>query len=118
MRELTTDDLGVLLGLFAILLVAFAIDFRFSVRAARRHRRSVLLFGTVALIGEMATALALVLSWVALWSPTAWERIDNMLVFVPGSISIACAVFLTVDKIVGRLEHLRGTARRDSTTEE
>lgn len=107
MRELTADDLGVLLGLFAILLIAFAIDFRFSLRAARRHRRSTLLFGGVALLGETMTALALVLTWVALWSPVAWERIDNLLVFVPGSIAIGCAVFLTVDKIVARLEHLR-----------
>ena len=109
MRELTTDDLGLLLSVFAVLLIAFAIDFRFSTRSARRHRRSVLFFGVVALIGELMTALALVLTWVALWSPAAWEAIDDLLVFVPGSIAILCAVILTIDKIVARLERLRPT---------
>ncbi|KDA05626.1 hypothetical protein DC31_14365 [Microbacterium sp. CH12i] len=110
MRELTPDHLGLLLSVFAVLLIAFAIDFRFSTRSARQHHRAILFFGVVALVGELMTALALVLTWVALWSPAAWEMIDDLLVFIPGSIAILCAVILTIDKIVSRLERLRPTA--------
>lgn len=111
MRELTTADLGMLLSVFAVLLIAFGIDFHFSAKGASRHRRARWFFGIVTLIGELMTALALVLTWVALWSPAAWEAIDDMLVFVPGSIAIACAVMLTIDKIVARLERLRAAGR-------
>lgn len=109
MRELMPDDLGLLLSVFAVLLIAFAIDFHFSTKAERQHRRSALFFGIVTLVGELMTALALVLTWVALWSPAAWEAIDDLLVFVPGSISISCAVVLTLDKIWARFVQLRRT---------
>ncbi|WP_300265764.1 hypothetical protein [Microbacterium sp.] len=107
MRELTTDDLGLLLSVFAVLLIAFGIDFHFSTRAGAKHRRAPWFFGIVTLIGELMTALALVLTWVAVWSPAAWEAIDDMLVFIPGTIAIICAVVLTIDKILARLERLR-----------
>lgn len=115
MRELTTDDLGLLLSVFAVLLVAFGIDFHFSVKAVTRHRRSTWFFGIVTLVGELMTALALVLTWIALWSPAAWEAIDNLLVFIPGTIAIVCAVILTVDKILARLDRLRQTASKIRT---
>lgn len=107
MRELTTDDLGLLLSVFAVLLVAFGIDFHFSTKDPARHRRARWFFGIVTLVGEVMTAVTLVLTWVALWSPAAWAAIDNMLVFIPGSIALLCAVVLTVDKIAARLERLR-----------
>ncbi|MGO2746479.1 hypothetical protein [Microbacterium sp.] len=107
MRELTTDDLGLLLSVFAVLLIAFGIDFHFSTKAVAQHRRAAWFFGIATLVGELMTALALVLTWVALWSPAAWEAIDDLLVFVPGSIAIVCAVILTVDKVMSRLERLR-----------
>lgn len=107
MSELTTADLGLLLSVFAVLLIAFAIDFHFSTRPTTRHRRSRWVFGIVTLVGELMTALALVLTWVAMWSPAACEAIDDLLVFIPGSIAIACAVILTVEKIIARLERLR-----------
>lgn len=110
MRELSTDDLGLLLSVFAVLLIAFGIDFHFATKTDAKHRRSTWFFGIVTLVGELMTALALVLTWVALWSPAAWDAIDNMLVFIPGSIAIICAVILTVDKIAARLERLRRSA--------
>ncbi|MGP6171086.1 hypothetical protein ACTU6U_06455 [Microbacterium sp. A196] len=110
MRELTTDDLGLLLSVFAVLLIAFGIDFHFSTKGVAKHRRATWFFGIVTLVGEVMTALALVLTWVALWSPAAWEAIDNLLVFIPGTIAIICAVILTVDKITVRLERLRRSA--------
>lgn len=103
MRDLTADQLAVLLSVFAVLLVAFGIDFHLSRRAALRHRRGAITFAVVSLIGEFATAIALVLTWVAVWSPTAWERIDNMLVFVPGSLAMLCAVIITAEKAIGRV---------------
>lgn len=111
MRDLTTDDLGLLLSVFAVLLIAFGIDFHFSTKAADRHRRARWFFGMTTLVGELMTALALVLTWVALWSPAAWEAIDDLLVFIPGSIAILCAVILTVDKIAARLERLQRSDR-------
>lgn len=114
MRELTTDDLGLLLSVFAVLLIAFGIDFHFSTKATAKHRKATWFIGIVTLVGELMTALALVLTWVALWSPAAWDAIDNLLVFIPGSISILCAVILTVDKIAVRLERLRRTSTRSS----
>lgn len=107
MRDLTTDDLGLLISLFAVLLISFAIDFGVSKRAMRKHRRSVMFFGLVALVGEVTSALTIVLCWVALWSPAAWERIDNRLVFSAGTIAILCAVILTIDKGIARVEALR-----------
>lgn len=114
MRELTTVDLGMLLSVFAVLLIAFGIDFHFSTKGAARHRRARWFFAIVTLIGELMTALALVLTWVALWSPAAWEAIDDMLVFIPGTVAIGCAVILTIDKIIARLERLRGADRESA----
>ena len=56
--------------------------------------------------GEAATVIALMLTWVALWSPRAWERIDDLLVFIPGSIAIACAVFLTFESVWARIRRI------------
>jgi len=113
MRELTTADLGVLLSLFAVLLVAFGIDFHVSKRSMRRHRRLGVSFAVVGLIGESATALALVLTWVALWSPAAWEQIDDLLVFIPGTVAVLCAVVLTGEKAIGRVLGISALARDD-----
>ena len=103
MRDLTSADLGILLSLFAVLLIAFGIDFRMSRRSARLHRRRAVAFGILGLIGELSTALALVLTWVALWSPRAWEAIDGLLVLVPGSIAVLCAVTLTIESVFARV---------------
>ncbi len=108
MRELTADDLGLLLSVFAVLLIAFGIDFHLSRRAAQRHRGRALFFGVVSVVGESMTAIALVLTWVSLWSPAAWERIDDLLVFVPGSIAVVCAMILTGEKTFGRLAAMAG----------
>lgn len=103
MRELTSADLGILLSLFAVLLIAFGIDFRMSRRSARLHRSRAVTFSLIGLVGELSTALALVLTWVALWSPRAWEAIDDLLVLVPGSIAVLCAVTLTVESVFARV---------------
>lgn len=103
MRELSADDLGVMLSVFAVLLIAFGIDFHISKHSIRDHRRGAIVFSVVSLIGESATAIALVLTWVALWSPVAWARIDDLLVFVPGTVAMFCAVVLTGEKAVSRV---------------
>ncbi len=110
MRDLDPMDLGVLLSVFAVLLLFFGIDFRVSRSAARRHQRRALAFVSVSLLGEAATAIALVLTWVSLFLPVAAEQIDTLLVFVPGSIAISCAVVLTVESVVSRLIALRTDA--------
>jgi len=102
MRELDNADLGLLLSVFAVLLLAFAADFQFSRKAVRRHRRATITFVSLNLLGELATVIALLLTWVAVWSPAAWQRIDNLLVFVPGSIAILCAAILTVESVYVR----------------
>ena len=109
MRELSSADLGMLLSLFAVLLISFGIDFRVSRKAAKRHHRRAVVVAVVSLVGELATSIALVLTWVALWSPKAWEQIDDLLVVVPGSIAVLCAVVLTVETIVGRLANIWAT---------
>ena len=108
MRELTSGDLGILLSLFALLLITFGIDFRVSRKAARKHHRRAVVFAVVSLVGELTTSIALVLTWVALWSPKAWERIDDLLVLVPGSIAVLCAVALTVESVFGRVTSIWG----------
>ncbi len=110
MRELDPNDLGLLLSVFAVLLIFFGIDFRVSRRAARKHQRSALFFAALSLLGEGATAVALVLTWVSLFLPPEAESIDTLLVFVPGSIAMLCAVVLTVETVVGRIAGL--SARR------
>lgn len=103
MRELSSDDIGLLLSVFAVLLIAFGLDFHLSRRSIRRSRRGAIFAGVVSLVGESATALSLVLTWVALWSPAAWERIDELIVFVPGTIAVLCAVILTGEKALNRV---------------
>ena len=106
MRTLTNDDLGILLSLFAVLLLAFAANFQFSRRAVKRHPKAAIAFVVFSFLGELTTVVAMTLTWVALWSPAAWDRIDDMLVFVPGTVSIACAVLLTVESVWSRSVHI------------
>lgn len=106
MRDLSSDDLGLLLSLFAVLLLAFAANFHFSAKAVQRHRRAAIGFVVVNFIGELSTVIALCLTWVALWSPKAWERIDDLLVLVPGSLAILCAVVLTIESVYARSVHI------------
>lgn len=110
MRDLDPMDLGVLLSVFAVLLLFFGVDFRISRGAGRRYRRRAVAFVSLSLLGEAATAIALVLTWVSLFLPAAAEHIDTLLVFVPGSIAIGCAVVLTVESVVSRLIALRTDA--------
>ncbi|QEW00063.1 hypothetical protein F6J84_08065 [Microbacterium caowuchunii] len=111
MRDLTPDDLGVLLSLFAVLLLAFGLDFHLSKRSAARHRERAVVFVLISVLGQATTALSLVLTWVAVWSPIAWERIDDLLVFIPGSIAVLCAVILTGETTVVRMLALLGSPR-------
>ncbi|MEQ4300129.1 hypothetical protein ABNF97_01840 [Plantactinospora sp. B6F1] len=115
MRELSNDDLGLLLSVFVLLLIAFGIDFHMSTRAAQRHRRGAIFAGFVSLVGECTTAVTLVLTWVALWSPAAWERIDNLLVFIPGTIAVLCAVLLTGSKALNRVIRIARVRSIDGT---
>lgn len=113
MRDLTSDDLGILLSLFAVLLLAFAANFHFSRKAIARHRAAALGFVALNLLGEAATVIALLLTWVALWSPKAWEQIDDLLVLVPGSIAMLCAVALTFESVYARIVHIIRLERED-----
>ncbi|QKT09184.1 hypothetical protein HUN08_11070 [Gordonia sp. X0973] len=106
MRELDANDLGGLLSLYAVLLLAFAANFHLSPKAVRRNRRAAMVFAIANFIGEASTVIALLLTWVALWSPGAWEKIDNLLVFIPGSLAIGCAVFLTFESVWARIRHI------------
>ncbi|WP_234353730.1 hypothetical protein [Gordonia iterans] len=118
MRELTSDDLGILLSLFAVLLLAFAANFQFSGKAVRRHRKVAIAFVVVNFVGEIATVIALLLTWVALWSPKAWERIDDLLVLVPGSLAIVCGVVLTIESVIARALHIIHAERKARRSDE
>ena len=107
MRDLDPVDLGVLLSVFAVLLLFFGFDFRVSRSISRRHQRRAVFFVSLSLLGEAATAIALVLTWVSLFLPAAAESIDTLLVFIPGTVSIGCAVALTVETVISRLIGLR-----------
>lgn len=109
MRDLTSGDLGMLLSVFALLLIAFGVDFSISRKDAQRHHARSLLFAVVSLTGELSTAIALVLTWTALWSPAAWERIDDLMVFIPGSIAVLSAVALAFERVVSHVMRLHGS---------
>lgn len=102
LQDLTVDEFGILLSLFAVLLLAFGVDFHLSRKDARHHRGAAMVFAVVSFVGELATSIALLLTWVAMWSPKAWERIDTMMVFVPGTIAVCCALILTVERVVAQ----------------
>lgn len=106
MRELDPADLGILLSVFAVVLIFFGIDFRVSRKDATRHKRRALTFAIISVIGEATAALALILTWVALFLPPEAERIDTWLVFIPGSIAMVCAVVLTGEVVAGRVAKL------------
>ncbi|MEZ5209501.1 hypothetical protein [Gordonia sp. (in: high G+C Gram-positive bacteria)] len=112
MRDLTPDDFGILLSLFAVLLLAFAANFQFSSKAVRRHRKVAIAFVVVNFIGEISTVIALLLTWVALWSPKAWEQIDDLLVLLPGSLAIVCGVVLTIESVIARALHIIHAERK------
>jgi small-conductance mechanosensitive channel len=103
MRDLDPNDLGLLLSVFAVLLIFFGIDFHISRTDAARHRRRAVLFAVISVIGEATAALALVLTWVAIFLPLEAQSIDTLLVFVPGSIAMLCAVVLTGEVVTMRL---------------
>lgn len=113
MRELGSDEFGILLSFFAVLLLAFAANFQFSRKAIARHRVAALGFVVVSFVGEISTVMALVLTWVALWSPHAWEAISDLLVLVPGSIALLCAVVLTFESVYARTMHIVKIERKD-----
>ena len=113
MRELSSDDLGNLLSLFAVMLLAFAANFHYSRKNARRHRGWATFSVTVNFFGEVMTVIALLLTWVALWSPYAWEQIDDMLVLVPGSIAVLCAVILTFESVAARTLNILDVDREE-----
>ncbi len=113
MRELGSDEFGIMLSFFAVLLLAFAANFHFSRKAIRRHRVAALGFVLVSFLGEISTVISLVLTWVALWSPHAWEEIDDLLVLVPGSIALLCAVVLTFESVYARAVHIMRVERND-----
>ncbi|MFC0313911.1 hypothetical protein ACFQNE_06130 [Gordonia phosphorivorans] len=115
MRDLTADDLGLLLSLFAVLLLAFSANFHFSRKSVRRHRRAAVAFVVINFLGELSTVIALCLTWVALWSPTAWEQIDDLLVFIPGSVAVGCAVVLTIESVYARAAHIVRDERAAAT---
>lgn len=117
MRELTSDDLGLLLSVFTVLLIAFGVDFHFSRKSSRHHYRTALVFAVVSLTGELATAVVLVLTWLALWSPAAWEQIDNLLVFVPGSIAVLCALTLTIETVADHATQLWRSSTPDKPSD-
>lgn len=106
MRELQAADLGVLLSVFAVLLIFFGIDFRVSRGQALRHRGRALLFACISVLGEAATALALALCWVAMFLPPEAQGVDTVLVFVPGTLAIICAVILTGEVVSSRVAKL------------
>lgn len=111
MRELTTDEFGILLSLFAVLLLAFSADFHFSRKTITRHRVQAIVFVSINLLGELATVVAMMLTWVALWSSSAWEQINDLLVLVPGSIAILCAVTLTLESVYMRVASIANGVR-------
>lgn len=111
MRDLQPSDLGVLLSVFAVLLIFFGIEFRISRRSARRHRGRALLYAAMSLVGEAATAIALVLTWVSLFLPPEAKGVDTVLVFAPGSVAVLCAVVLTVESVTERFVALSSTKR-------
>ena len=118
MRELGSDEFGIMLSFFAVLLLAFAANFRFSRKAVRRHRTAALWFVILSFVGEICTVIALVLTWVALWSPHAWEVISDLLVLVPGSMALVCAVLLTFESVYARAMHIVKQEREDRLADE
>lgn len=106
MRELTVGEFGVLLSLFAVLLLAFSADFHLSRKSVRSHHRAAVAFACISLVGELSTAIAILFTWIALWSETAWDRIPDMWVLVPGSLSVLCALLLTIETVVGRARRM------------
>lgn len=107
MRDLDAADLGVLLSFFVVLLIFFSVDFHIS----RRHKEKVTagtrFFAIVSAVGGAVTAVALVLTWVALFLPTNMQAADVPLVFVPGSIAIACGAILSIEVVLKRVIQMR-----------
>lgn len=117
MRDLDPNDLGLLLSVFAVLLIFFGIDFRISRSDATRHRRRALTFAVVSVIGEASAAVALVLTWVAMFLPVEARFIDTLLVFIPGTVAVICAVLLTGEVVTTRVLGLRQRRHRGARSD-
>lgn len=107
--DISQENLGVVLSLFAVLIVSFGIDFRFSRASALLHPKLTRFFLWITVIGEVSAALALLLTWVAVWSPATWETIDDKLVLVPGTVAILCVLILTIKTVLSHFAEVNGT---------
>lgn len=114
MRNLTVDDLGVMLSFFVVLLLFFGVDFHVTRKRSMQRRAKT--FAFISVIGEAATVVALILAWVTIFMPDVWELLDTLLVFIPGTVATLCAVVLTAESVVARFRDI--TNDDDETTEE
>lgn len=106
MRDLNADDLGVLLSVFVVLLIFFGVDFHITRKRTQLPTRSTKAFAVVSAIGEGATGIAIILTWISLFLPDEFRIIDTWLVFIPGSIAILCALILTIEVVTHRVRQL------------
>lgn len=103
MRDLTADDLGVLLSFFAVLLIAFGFNFHVSRKQIQSNPKTARFFLTISAVGEGFTVIALILTWISLFLPAEFNMIDTWFVFIPGSIALICAVIITTETVLNRM---------------
>lgn len=103
MRDLNAADLGVLLSVFVVLLIFSGFDFRLPRQKDAKSSRSTKVFAVISAIGEGTAGIALILTRVSLFVPDGFRLVDTMLVFIPGSIAILCALILSLEVVTNRV---------------
>ena len=107
MRELTPDDLGVLLSFFVVLLIFFSVDFHIVRKRGEKATRPDRIFAIISAVGGVLSALALLLTWVAMFLPDNVRSDDVPMVFIPGTISIVCAAVLSLEVVAHRVRRMK-----------
>lgn len=102
MRLLEVLDFAALLSFFALLLLAFGFDFHLSRSVVRRHKGRAKFFVGISILGEIAAATGMGLTWFALFLDEPSQKVDGLLVFVPGTIACLCIILLTIENSITR----------------
>lgn len=100
--ELDSMHLGGLLGFFVTLLLFFGVEFHLTRRRTSQVARGVVAWAVVSAIGEGATAVGLLATWLTMFLPPDAEVVDTWVVFVTGSVAAGCAVLLTAETVIKR----------------
>lgn len=93
-----SSEMVSLISFLAVLLIFFSIDVR-SREPATEDPWQTKVFHWTSRVGGVSTALALALGWLDLFMEDDFDFIHVVLVAIPGSIGVGCAILLGIEML-------------------